>query len=55
MGAPRHQACFLPAVHDISKTKPMYQNSLHKTRPILKKMAENPAIVATESSVPVAM
>ncbi|KAG0335490.1 hypothetical protein BG000_007472 [Podila horticola] len=51
----RHQASFLPLEKDRSKFKPLHQRSLHKTLPILKKLAENPAILATESSAPVAV
>ncbi|KAG0029856.1 hypothetical protein BGZ81_003346 [Podila clonocystis] len=50
----RHQASFLPLEKDRSKFKPLHQPSLHKTLPILKKLVENPAILTTESSAPVA-
>ncbi|KAF9314077.1 hypothetical protein BG003_004540 [Podila horticola] len=53
VAAARYQASFLPLVEDRSKPKTLYQPSLHKTLPILKKLAENPAIAATGSSAPV--
>ncbi|KAG0024980.1 hypothetical protein BGZ82_010279 [Podila clonocystis] len=53
MAAARCQASFLPLDEDRSTVKPLYQRSLHKTLPILKNLAENPAIIATGSSVPV--
>ncbi|KAF9309234.1 hypothetical protein BG003_010008 [Podila horticola] len=49
----RHQASFLPLVEDKAKVRPSYQPSLHKTLPILKKLANSPAIEATGSSAPV--
>ncbi|KAG0029854.1 hypothetical protein BGZ81_003344 [Podila clonocystis] len=49
----RPQASFLPLDEDDCKVKPLHQRSLHKTLPILKKLVENPAILATESSAPV--
>ncbi|KAG0336806.1 hypothetical protein BG000_006129 [Podila horticola] len=49
MAAARYQASFLPLDEDRSKVKPLYQRSLHKTLPILKDLADNPAILATES------
>lgn len=48
----RPQASFLPLDEDHSTVKPLYQRSLHKTLPILKELAENPAILATETSTP---
>ncbi|KAF9200415.1 hypothetical protein BGZ59_003322, partial [Podila verticillata] len=53
MIAARPQISFIPQVKDQGTMKPTYQHSLHKTLAILKDLAENPAIVATESSVPV--
>ncbi|KAG0013190.1 hypothetical protein BGZ82_002272 [Podila clonocystis] len=49
----RPQASFLPLDEDHCKVKPLHQRSLHKTLPILKKLVESPAILATESSAPV--
>ncbi|KAG0087316.1 hypothetical protein BGZ92_007432 [Podila epicladia] len=46
----RHQASFLPLEMDRSKVRPLHQPSLHKTLPILKKLAENTATLATESA-----
>jgi hypothetical protein len=48
--AMRCQASFLPLVDDHSKAKPLYQRSLHKTLPILKKLAEKSAVGITESN-----
>ncbi|KAG0085738.1 hypothetical protein BGZ92_008763 [Podila epicladia] len=55
MTAQRHQASFLPLVEDKSKYKPMYQRSLHKTLPILQKLADKAAEAAetAETAVPV--
>ncbi|KAF9376505.1 hypothetical protein CPC16_000159 [Podila verticillata] len=52
MAAARYQASFLPAPQDRAKVKPMYQRSLAMTLPILKDLAENPSILAAESSTP---
>lgn len=53
MASVRLQASFLPPADDKSKLKPVYQRSLQKTLAILKDLAENPAILATESSAPI--
>ncbi|KAG0333142.1 hypothetical protein BG000_009441 [Podila horticola] len=53
MAAARHQASFLPLIEEKSKVKPLYQRSLHRTIPILKDLADNPPILATERSAPV--
>ncbi|KAG0012715.1 hypothetical protein BGZ82_002449 [Podila clonocystis] len=49
MVAMRCQASFLPLVEDHAIVKPLHQRSLHKTLPILQKLAENPYIVASRS------
>ncbi|KAG0336807.1 hypothetical protein BG000_006130 [Podila horticola] len=51
--AMRCQASFLPLVDDHAKAKPLYQRSLHKTLPILKKLAEKSAAGITQSKAPV--
>ncbi|KAF9309610.1 hypothetical protein BG003_009549 [Podila horticola] len=48
--AMRCQASFLPLVDDHAKAKPLYQRSLHKTLPILKKLAEKSAAGITQSN-----
>ncbi|KAF9025679.1 hypothetical protein BGZ52_008853 [Haplosporangium bisporale] len=46
----RPQASFLPLEEDRCTVKPLYQRSLHKTLPILKELAENPTILASETN-----
>ncbi|KAG0340464.1 hypothetical protein BG004_006398 [Podila humilis] len=45
----RPQASFLPLVKDDAKLKPMAQQSLIKTLPILKKIVDDPAVLCTDS------
>ncbi|KAG0345460.1 hypothetical protein BG004_003697 [Podila humilis] len=45
----RPQASFLPQVKDDAKLKPMAQQSLIKTLPILRKIVDDPAILFTDS------
>ncbi|KAG0340462.1 hypothetical protein BG004_006396 [Podila humilis] len=45
----RPQASFLPPVKDDAKLKPMAQQSLIKTLPILKKIVDDPAILCSDS------
>ncbi|KAG0340463.1 hypothetical protein BG004_006397 [Podila humilis] len=45
----RPQASFLPQVKDDAKLKPMAQQSLIKTLPILKKIVDDPAVLCTDS------
>ncbi|KAG0079885.1 hypothetical protein BGZ93_003069 [Podila epicladia] len=51
----RHQASFLPLIEDNAPVKPLYQRSLHKTLAIHKELAKTPAVVTTESNVPVSV
>ncbi|KAG0330505.1 hypothetical protein BG004_002099, partial [Podila humilis] len=45
----RPQASFLPLIKDDAKPKPMAQQSLIKSLPILKKIVDDPAVLFTES------
>ncbi|KAG0335239.1 hypothetical protein BG004_000077 [Podila humilis] len=45
----RPQASFLPLVEDNARLKPMAQQSLIKTLPILKKIVDDPAVLFTDS------
>ncbi|KAG0330504.1 hypothetical protein BG004_002098, partial [Podila humilis] len=47
--AARPQASFLPPVKDDGKRKPVSQQSLIKTLPILKKIVDDPAVLCTDS------
>lgn len=51
----RVQASFLPLIEDNFPVKPMYQRSLHKTLPIVKKLLEKRPVVAKASNVPTAV
>ncbi|KAG0345670.1 hypothetical protein BG004_003338 [Podila humilis] len=45
----RPQASFLPLIKDDAKLKPMAQQSLIKTLPILKKIVDDPAVLCSDS------
>lgn len=51
--AARHQASFLPLIEDNTKSKPVYQRSLHKTLVIHKELVQKPLVVAAGSIISV--